>query len=103
MQVVYISRTAGEAILVQGLLGDEGIEAVVRGAALAGVSGEVPADQAMPRVCVEDEDLAKAQSLIDEFTGRITLDAGPPWACASCGETHDPQFGACWRCGADRG
>ena len=24
------------------------------------------------------------------------------WSCKSCGETHEPQFDSCWKCGSER-
>ena len=27
---------------------------------------------------------------------------GPIWRCEGCGETHEPEFGDCWNCGATR-
>jgi hypothetical protein len=27
---------------------------------------------------------------------------GRPWKCPRCGETSEPQFDSCWKCGADR-
>ena len=27
----------------------------------------------------------------------------PAWHCATCSETIEPQFAACWNCGALRG
>jgi hypothetical protein len=27
---------------------------------------------------------------------------GKPWKCEKCGETSEPQFDSCWKCGAER-
>jgi hypothetical protein len=69
---------------------------------LNGALGEIPADQCAPELWLVDER--------DEALARRILAAarsGPPpgalpWTCRACGEMLEPQFTACWRCGAWR-
>ncbi|WP_206955797.1 putative signal transducing protein [Trinickia acidisoli] len=84
------------------LLATAGIECELHNRYLNGALGEIPADQCAPELWLVDER--------DEMLARRILEraqSGPPpgaasWRCHSCGETLEPQFTACWRCGAVR-
>lgn len=84
------------------LLAMAGIGCELHNRYLTGALGEIPADQCAPELWLVDER--------DEPLARRILQAaqnGPPpgaasWRCHACGETLEPQFTACWRCGAAR-
>jgi len=106
--VICVHRTTDRtaAHLLRGALEADGVTAFVQGEQLFGLQGEVPAGPALElRVCiVDDEQLPKAGRVVrDWLAARIRPRDGEPWRCASCGEQHEPQFTACWRCGAERG
>ena len=78
----------------KNLLEGQGIDVLVRNAALSSAVGELPATETEVWV-LNDEDLDRAQaSLRQNFSG-------PDWTC-SCGEKLGPQFTHCWRCNAER-
>jgi hypothetical protein len=97
---VFVAVHPTEAHLVAALLRSQGIEAEVRGEALFAVRGEVPVSPStLPTVWVRHEQAAEALELVNERA--VPLDADRPWTCSRCGQTVDPQFSACWNCGAD--
>jgi hypothetical protein len=74
----------------------EGIGASVQRELLGGAAGELPLDQCLPEVWIEDGDLeAKALELL------YLLRHAPQqrWYC-SCGELVEGGFQQCWCCGA---
>lgn len=91
--------------MVKSLLALEGIESTVRGEALFGALGElaITAD-ALPSVWVEDDDEARASEIVSRYVrGLGSPDIiGLVWRCRKCGETLEPQFTTCWKCGTDR-
>jgi Putative prokaryotic signal transducing protein len=80
----------------RNLLENEGIETLVRNAALSSAMGELPPAECQAELWVLDEqDAARAAAILQRQI------SGPDWTCA-CGEQLGPQFTQCWRCGAYR-
>lgn len=73
-----------------------GFAARVLRAHACGIAGEIPPDQALPEVWLDDDSRhAEASALFDRWMH-------PPerrWACPGCGEVVDGPFDACWNCG----
>ncbi len=85
------------ATLWADMLSGAGIAASVQRAYASGIAGQIPPDQALPEVWLDDEDqMDRAQTLMRE------LDDLPQrhWICSACGETVDGPFEQCWNCGA---
>ena len=98
MKRVHAATNLVEAHLLVHLLADRGIRARVLNANASSVAGELPIDQAMPQVWVDDPaDAERARALIEEF--KLTP-AGPPRKCPACGEENPGSFDLCWSCGA---
>ena len=91
------------AQLLRGALEAEGVPAVIEGEHLAPLAGALPAGvSAELRVSVlDDAQFAPAEEFVaawlEQRQARLT---SGPWRCQSCGEEHEPQFSACWKCGA---
>jgi hypothetical protein len=106
MKQVFVAQHPTEAHLVQGILESQGIGAEVRSEGLFAVRGEAPmTPDTLPSVWIHDDgDLDRALSVVrDVQTGGATSrDGGEAWTCPSCGEAVEPQFAACWQCGAGR-
>ena len=79
----------------RNLLQAQGIEVLVRNAALSSALGELPPTETELWV-MNDEDLQRAQEILSAVPA-----AGPEWIC-QCGERLGPQFTQCWNCGAYR-
>lgn len=76
-----------------------GIRCTVRNTALAGAIGDIPFIECAPQVWIDNTlDEPRARELLGSLRQPVE---GTAWQCA-CGETIEPQFGQCWRCGALR-
>ena len=101
---VYDTSDRTLAQLLRGALESEGIPAIVQGEHLSSLQGQIPAGaSAEYRVAiVDDEQLPRASIFVKNW---LTDDAAArglaPWVCDGCGESHEPQFRSCWRCGAE--
>ena len=102
MKAVYTSLSLHEIHHLRNLLQSAGIVCSIRNERLSSLAGEVPFAECAMRLELEDEaDRDRAESLIREMAQR------PPrsenrWNCARCGEPLEPQFTACWHCGAEK-
>ncbi|MGH8686130.1 MAG: DUF2007 domain-containing protein [Burkholderiales bacterium] len=83
----------------RNLLEASGIRAQVRNERLASAMGELPPAECQAEVWVVD---AREAGLAERLLREGAPVAGPPWDCAACRETMEPQFAQCWRCGAAR-
>jgi hypothetical protein len=130
MTRVYAAKDPPDAHLMVAYLAAHGIDAEVEGEALWGARGDLPlGSAAAPQVLVDDADADRARELITtrpkhqshctvcgyDLTGlpqprcpecgtpsHRPVESGPSWVCSGCGETIEPQFTACWSCGAER-
>lgn len=104
MLKVFVAQHHAEAHLVKGLLQSHDIAADVRGEALfTTMEAASILPGAAPEVWVLHPSQApQAEDLIRRFVkGEAFLHAsGSPWPCPKCGETLEPQFTTCWKCGA---
>lgn len=74
-----------------------GIATTVQRAYASSIAGEIPPDQALPEVWVDDAgDHARAQALLAEWLHRPER----RWACTRCHEIVEGPFDLCWNCGA---
>ena len=100
MKRVYSSFNLVAVHHARNLLEAEGIRAVVRNELLSSAMGELPPAECQAEVWVLHEpDAERAETILRSYH---TVPAGPAWRCAGCGESCEPQFTQCWRCGADR-
>jgi hypothetical protein len=111
MQHIYTARDEMDANFVQGLLRQEGIEAVIQGQALGEVWANLPlSNESLPTVWVEERDVERARPVIEAYrqTDRANADdavadrARSTWKCPNCGEQVEVQFTQCWHCGHNR-
>lgn len=106
MLKVFVAQHPAQAHLVEDLLRSNGIEAHVVGESLLNtIPGSLIIPGTAPEVWLLDATQAgPARELLRRFTEGLPLPAtaGPAWACATCGETLESQFTACWNCGTAR-
>ena len=77
-------------------LREGGVDATVQREYLGAAVGQLPPDQCLPEVWIEDEaQLDIAQRLLHELQHRPQR----RWQCR-CGELVEGGFEQCWRCGA---
>ncbi len=102
MKKVYSSHDPLLVAQLRGLLEANHIACLTRNDYLMGAAGELPPMECWPEIWVlEDYQLERARGLVDAF---LAPGSGPPgpWTCSECGETVDPPFTQCWRCGRER-
>lgn len=75
-----------------------GIAASVQRAYASGIAGEIPPDQALPEVWIDDDTrLDEARRLLQAWRSPRHV----AWTCRGCGERIEGPFEQCWRCGAN--
>ncbi|HYP69344.1 MAG TPA: DUF2007 domain-containing protein [Variovorax sp.] len=74
----------------------QGVSASIQREFLAAAAGQLPPDQCLPEVWVdEDEQFEQAETLLAELRQPLQR----RWHCV-CGELVEGGFEQCWRCGA---
>jgi hypothetical protein len=95
---VYSARNEVEAHFVRNALETEGITATVQGETLA--TGSVPIlGESLPSVWVNDEDVDRAQVIVNALPQGEDRPAPATWTCPTCQEKIAQQFDTCWKCG----
>lgn len=85
------------ASLWRDMLAQAGFAVSVQRAFASSIAGQIPPDQALPEIWVEDDDqLEAARALL----AQLQRPAWRQWVCRSCGEHIDGPFDQCWSCGA---
>ncbi len=85
------------ATLWADLLREAGIRVSLQRVFASGLAGQIPPDQALPEVWVQDEgQWDRARALLD------ALDHCEErrWSCPACREWVEGPFETCWNCGA---
>ncbi len=76
-------------------LREDGIEATVQREFLGAVAGQLPPDQCLPEIWIDDADQFElAKRLLHELQHRPQRS----WQCV-CGEQVEGGFEQCWQCG----
>ncbi len=100
MKLLTRCEHAIAAAHLAGALRATGIACEVRNTALAGAMGEIPFLECAPQVWIHNAlDEPRAREVMVQLRTPIS---GDHWTCEQCGESLEPQFGQCWRCGAAR-
>lgn len=61
------------------------------------IAGEIPPDQALPEVWIDDDGRqAEARALFEHWM----RESARRWACPGCGEIVEGPFETCWNCGS---
>lgn len=102
MKRILSSPNPVEVTHLKSVLEDAGIACLVRNEVSAALLGEIPLNEATPELWIEnDENLNEALRLKEEWQAAPSVSGGS-WVCGKCGETSDPQFTSCWKCGAPK-
>ena len=84
------------ATLWADMLSSAGFAATVQRAWAGSIAGELPPDQCLPEVWVQDSSRCEeARQLLNSWQH------GPhrKWVCGHCSETVEGPFDECWNCG----
>jgi len=74
-----------------------GIQSELRNQYLAGAMGDLPMLETWPQLFVDDTD---EQAALRALARAAAVPTGAAWTCERCGESLEPQFTSCWRCGS---
>lgn len=85
------------AVLWADMLCQGGVEATVQRAFSSSIVGQIPPDQALPEVWIEDESQFDAATQLLHDLRHPTV---RHWVCGGCRERIDGPFEQCWQCGA---
>ena len=98
MKRVFRAASLIQVAHARNVLLTAGIESELRNQYLAGALGDLPMMETWPQLFVDDIDEKRALAAIARAAA---VPVGAPWICGTCGESSDPQFTHCWRCGAE--
>ena len=103
MKKLYVSNSLIDVESRKEILDQAGIPNMVRNQQLTMLAGEVPFAEVFPELWViNDEDLPRAQELLANWEQSESVGT-TDWTCAACGEHHDKEYTACWKCGREKG
>lgn len=96
MQKLYTAISLLEANTLRSMFQSQGIDVFLKGEALAGAMGELPATVAQVEIWVSQKQWQAAEQLLMEY--QQADQQGVHWSCTSCGEENPPGFQLCWHC-----
>ncbi len=99
MRKLYTANNLLEANTLRSMFQSQGIDVFLKGEALAGAMGELPATVAQIEVWVGQQHWLAAERLLGEYQQADRL--GVHWSCTRCGEENPPSFQICWQCQAE--
>lgn len=77
------------------MLREQGIDANMQRYFLSGAAGDLPPDQCLPEIWVQDDaQFDRAKHLLEDI--RRTPQRN--WICTACGERVEGGFEQCWNC-----
>lgn len=89
---------------IEAVLANHDIACFVKNRHLMGGVGDIPPIEAWPEIWVtHDTDAERALDVIHSLLEAGPEDNAPPWICAECGESIEPQFTECWACAGGNG
>ncbi len=98
MRRLFSSINRIEVYHLRNLLESAGVHVSLGNEYLHAVAGEIPFGECGVELWItRDEEFALAESVLAAWRMPVSSDR-TSWNCASCGETIEPQFTACWRC-----
>ena len=97
MKRVFSAASLIQVAHARNILVAAGIQSELRNQYLAGALGELPMLETWPQLLVDDSDEQLALRALERAA---KVPPGTAWICPDCGETLEPQFTTCWRCGA---
>ena len=100
MKRLFSSPNLIEVTQLKDTLERAGIACFLRSEISSCLAPEIPMTESMPEVWIQDDqNLAEALQINTDWQAPPKA-VGSTWVCPACGETTEPQFGSCWKCGA---
>lgn len=89
-----------EAFALVHYLDAHGIPVALSEPHLRAALGDIPFLETSTELFLLDPShLEEARALIRNYRKGPAPVRGSIWRCEGCGESHEPEFGACWHCG----
>ena len=102
MKRILSSPNLIEVIRLKDALESAGITCFIRNEISAGLAPEIPMTESTPELWIQDdENLVEAMRIKSDCQASAKV-VGSDWVCPACGETSEPQFTSCWKCGASK-
>ncbi len=102
MKIILSSPIPGEIAQLREMLESAGIAGLVRNELSSGLLPEIPLSESTPELWIQDDQrLAEALEIKHAWKTAAPIE-GNDWVCSTCGETSEPQFTPCWKCGASK-
>jgi hypothetical protein len=100
MKRVWSGSSLPDTAHFKNLLEHAGVVCLIKNRELGGGLGDLPVLDCAPEIWVLDDAEAERAAAVIRDSVRPTPST-TPWRCRRCGEDNEPQFAACWSCGAD--
>jgi hypothetical protein len=102
MKRIFSSPNLIEVTQLKDRLESEHIGCFIRNELSSGLSPEIPMTDSTPELWIQDDkDMVEAMQVKKDWQSPATA-VGDDWVCPACGETSEPQFSSCWKCGATK-
>lgn len=102
MKRIFSSPNLIEVAQLKDTLESASIACFIRNEFSSGLSPEIPLTESTPELWIEnDQDISQALQLKADWQASAKV-VGDCWVCPACGETSEPQFTSCWKCGTAR-
>ena len=102
MKIIFSSPNLIEVTQLKGTLERAGIACFIRNESSYCLSPEIPLTDSTPELWLQkDSDLVEAIEIKRDWQASPNV-TGNRWVCAACGETSEPQFTSCWKCGTPK-
>jgi len=100
MKRIFSSPNLIEVTQLKDTLENAGIPSFIRNEISSSLAPEIPMTENTPEVWIRDDhSLAEAMQVKSDWRATANV-TGRNWLCPACGETSEPQFTSCWKCGA---
>lgn len=100
MKRIYSSVNPAEVRMMSDYLEQNNIKVKTEEKPFSMAMGEIPFTECYLGVWVEENDEARANSLIEAFFDNSNKDE--TWKCPHCSELLEAQFQFCWSCGTEK-
>ena len=103
MLKLFVSPLLMEVESLKEILEQEEITCTLKNQQGSSLAGEVPTAcrRSQTLHIVNNDDFPQAQEILESWRQGQPQDV-TAWTCSSCGESHDKDFTACWKCGGER-
>jgi len=102
MKRVFSSPNLFEVTQLKDTLESANIACFIRNEISSGLAPEIPLTESTPELWIQDDHhFVEAMRMKKDWQASPKV-VGSNWVCPACGETSEPQFTACWKCGATK-